>query len=283
MNQRGKIAVGGVTAIVLIGIIYLIFFAGIESTDDAQVGGHVAILSTKVPGLVTEVLIDENYRVHKGDILAKIDPRDYVNARDQLRSELASAEAKFVRAQKDFKRNQNLVKEHAIPDQEMDASQSQFDEMKAKVESIRAQLNQAELNLEFTNIRAPDDGTIGKKSVEPGMVVSTTQPLMSFVAAHDPWVTANFKETQVRKMRLGDRVKVSIDSIGGREFEGKIESFSPGTGSTFALIPPDNATGNFTKIVQRVPVRVRLTAESMKGFENRIVPGLSADVKVYVQ
>ena len=283
MNQRGKIAVGVLAGVVLVGLIYLVFFAGVESTDDAQVGGHVAILSTKVPGLVTQVLIDENYKVHKGDVLAEIDPRDYINARDQLKSELASAEAKFVRAQKDFKRDQNLVKEHAIPIQEMDASQSQFDEAKAKVESIRAQLNQAELNLEFTNIRAPDDGTIGKKSVEPGMVVSTTQPLMSFVAAHDPWVTANFKETQVRKMRLGDRVRVSIDSIGGKEFEGRIESFSPGTGSTFALIPPDNATGNFTKIVQRLPVRVHLSPESMKGFEERIVPGLSADVKVYVQ
>jgi membrane fusion protein (multidrug efflux system) len=283
MNKRAKLIGAGLGATVVIGVVYLLFFAGTESTDDAQVGGHVAILSAKVPGLITEVLVDENYKVKKGDVLAKIDQRDYLNVRDQLQSELTSAEARYLQAQKDFKRNHNLLKEHAIPDQEMDASQSQYDEMKAKVEGIRSQLKQAELNLDFTSIRAPADGTIGKKAAEPGMVVSTTQPLMSFVSAHDAWVTANFKETQVRNMRISNRVKISIDSIGGKEFEGTIESFSPATGSTFALIPPDNATGNFTKIVQRVPVRVRFNPQSMQGYEERIVPGLSADVKVYLR
>lgn len=283
MSQKIKIALGGAVVAAVITIIYFVFFAGMEGTDDAQVGGHMAILSTKVPGLVQEVLIDENYKVKKGDILVRIDKRDYINVRDQLQSELASAQAKFRQAQKDFARAQNLVKEKAIPAQEMDAAQSLYDDLKSKASAIESQLKQAELNIEYTDVRAPEDGTIGKKSVEPGMVVSTTQPLMFFVSSQTPWVTANFKETQVRHMKIGDHAKISIDSIGGKSFEGQIESFSPGTGATFALIPPDNATGNFTKIVQRVPVRVRLTAESTKGFEDRIVPGLSADVTVYVK
>lgn len=283
MKTKSKIIIAGVIFAAAVIVAYNVLFAGVESTDDAQVGGHVAVLSAKVPGLVTEVLIDENYKVRKGDVLVKIDQRDYINAREQLRSELASAEAMFAQSQKDFNRDKNLLKEKAIPPQEMEAAQSKFDDLKSRTEAIRSQFKQAELNLEFTEIKAPDDGTIGKKSVEPGMVVTLTQPLMAFVSNRTPWITANFKETQVRHMRVGDRAKISIDSIGEKEFEGVIESFSPATGSTFALIPPDNATGNFTKIVQRLPVRVRLTPESIKGFEERILPGLSSDVKVYIR
>lgn len=283
MSKRKRIFAGVGFAVVIALGLYFILFAGVESTDDAQVGAHVTLLSSKVPGLITDVLIDENFKVHKGDVLAKIDERDYINARNELSSELDSAQAKLTQVQKNFRRNQNLLKDRAIPQEEMDAAQSQFDEAKARVDAIQSKLAQAELNLEFTKLRAPDDGTIGKKSAEPGMVVSTTQPLMSFVSSRDPWITANFKETQVRRMKIGDRAAISIDSIGGKEFEGTIESFSPGTGSTFALIPPDNATGNFTKIVQRLPVRIKLVRESIKGFEDRIVPGLSADVKVYLR
>lgn len=131
-------------------------------------------------------------------------------------------------------------------------------------------------------LRAPEDGTIGKKSVEAGMVVAPGEPLLSFVDAATPWVDANFKETQLRKIRPGQRARVEIDSIGGRQFEAVVDSIAPGTGSTFALIPPENATGNFTKIVQRVPVRLRFLVDSIKGYEDRIVPGLSAEAKIIV-
>jgi membrane fusion protein (multidrug efflux system) len=115
------------------------------------------------------------------------------------------------------------------------------------------------------------------------MVVSAGEPLLSFVDSRAPWLVANFKETQLRKMRVGQKAEIEVDSIEGKVFEGEVESFSPGTGATFALIPPDNATGNFTKIVQRLPVRIRFDEASIKGYEDRLAPGLSAEVKVYIK
>ena len=136
------------------------------------------------------------------------------------------------------------------------------------------------MNLSFTELRAPADGIVGKKLVEAGMVVAPGQPLLSFVDSRAPWVVANFKETQLKKMNVGQKCEIKIDSIGGKKFEGQIESFAPGTGATFALIPPENATGNFTKIVQRVPVRIHFTPSSIQGYEDRIVSGLSVEAKV---
>jgi membrane fusion protein (multidrug efflux system) len=175
-----------------------------------------------------------------------------------------------------------LFAERAIPEQERDNDYTRLKELQNKREALRAQIAQAELNLAFTEIRAPADGTVGKKLVEAGMVVSPGQPLLSFVDSQTPWVVANFKETQLKKMKIGQKCEITIDSIGGKTFVGAIESFAPGSGATFALIPPDNATGNFTKIVQRVPVRIRFLAESIRGYEDRIVPGLSSEATVHL-
>lgn len=281
--SKVHVSIAAAVAVLVAGAVYFKCFAGIESTDDAQVAGHVAILSAKVPGMVAQVLIEENQKAKKGDVLVRLDVRDFENTKAQLSSELSSTEAKLIQARKNFVRSQNLFANKAIPAQELEVAQSQFDELKAKANAIRTQLKQSELNLEFAEIRAPEDGTIGKKSVEPGMVVSTTQPLMAFVASREKWITANFKETQLRRMKVGDKVALSIDSIEGGKFSGEVESLAPGTGAMFALIPPDNATGNYTKIVQRLPVRIKLDPKSIRGFEERIVPGLSADVNVYLQ
>jgi len=278
-QKRNALVIGGI-AVLAIAAGWIIMGLRYEDTDNAYTAAHMATLSPKVAGLVTEVLVEENYKVKKDQVLVRIDQRDYVNALNSLKGNLGSVEASLVLAEKDYKRSTKLLSQKAIPEQDKDNDFARLKDLQNKKEALKAQLAQAELNLSFTEVRAPADGTIGKKLIEPGMVVNPGQPLLAFVDSQAPWVVANFKETQLKKMKIGQTVKVAIDSIGGKEFEGSIESFSPGSGATFALIPPDNATGNFTKIVQRVPVRIRFESESIKGYEDRIVPGLSAEASV---
>jgi membrane fusion protein (multidrug efflux system) len=277
-KKKLMIAAAGIAVVGAVG--FWISTLRYEDTDNAYTAAHVATLSPKVGGLITAVLVEENYKVKKDQLLARIDPRDYQNALASLRADLGAVNASIGLAEKDSRRSSMLFSQQAVTEQDRDNDATRLQELKNKKEGLEAQIAQAILNLGFTELRAPSDGTIGKKLVEPGMVVSPGQPLLSFVDAQAPWVVANFKETQLKKMRMGQKVEVAIDSIGGKTFEGVIESFAPGSGATFALIPPDNATGNFTKIVQRVPVRIRFSPESIRGFEGRIVPGLSAEASV---
>jgi membrane fusion protein (multidrug efflux system) len=161
---------------------------------------------------------------------------------------------------------------HALSPQDLDAARS-------TVAVDMAQLKLAQLQIEYSTIRAPADGTIGRKNVEVGNRVSSGQTLM-VVVEPTLWVVANFKETQLARMRKGQPAKVTIDAIPGKVFTGKVDSFSPATGNAFALLPADNSTGNFTKIVQRVPVKITLDPASTKGYEERIRAGESAVVKV---
>jgi membrane fusion protein (multidrug efflux system) len=153
---------------------------------------------------------------------------------------------------------------------------------KARRETSAATLANAELQLSYNTIVAPVAGRLGKRGVEVGQRVSPGQALLGLVG-EDSWIIANFKEGQLSKMRTGQPVTLTVDAIKGHKFIGRVDSFSAGTGAKFALLPPDNATGNFTKIVQRVPVKIVLNAESMRGYEIRLRPGLSADVEVSVK
>lgn len=281
-DKKSKI-IAGIGAAVLLGGGFLIWSSRYEDTDNAYTAAHVATLSPKVAGMVTEVLVEENYHVKKDQVLVRIDRRDYENAINSLKAERGSVDASLALAKKDFKRSTMLYSEKAVPEQQRDDDATKVQQLEKKADALDAQIAQAVLNLGFTEIRAPSDGTVGKKLIEPGMMVNPGQPLLSFVDSQAPWVVANFKETQLRKMQIGQKAEIEIDSIGGKVFEGEIESFSPGTGATFALIPPDNATGNFTKIVQRLPVRIRFSPESIRGYEDRLVPGLSAEATIYLK
>jgi membrane fusion protein (multidrug efflux system) len=280
-TKQSRALIGASLALAL-GAVYWASTLGKEDTDNAYTAAHVATLSPKVNGLVTEVLVEENYKVKKDQVLIRIDQRDYRNALDSLNAQLGGVQASLILAEKDQRRSSMLFQEKAVTEQDRDNDATKVQELQKKRDALRAQIAQAQLNLDFTEIKAPSDGTIGKKLVEPGMVISAGQPLLSFVDSQAPWVVANFKETQLKKMRIGQKCEIEIDSIGGKTFDGVIESFSPGTGATFALIPPDNATGNFTKIVQRLPVRIRFVPSSIRGFEDRIVPGLSAEATVFL-
>ena len=236
-----------------------------EETDDAYVTGHLHNVSSRITGVVTDVLVDDNQRVKSGDVLVKLDPSDYAAL-------TLAAKANFKKAQSDVDREEPLVTVHAFSEQDVEAARSTRD-------VNLAEMTLAQLQVDYATIRAPSDGYVGRKNVEVGNRLSPGETLM-VVVQPDVWVVANFKETQLANMRLGQPVSISIDSIPGRVFKGTVNSFSPATGNEFALLPADNSTGNFTKIVQRVPVKIVFDPESVRGYEARIRAGESAVVKV---
>jgi len=165
--------------------------------------------------------------------------------------------------------------------EQVTASRARADAADAKVRQNKAMVKQAELNLEYATVRAPVKGIVSRKSVETGQVIQPGQPLMTIIPLDRVWVTANFKETQLASMRPGQRVKIEVDAYGGREFSGKVESLAAATGSRFSLLPPDNATGNYVKVVQRVPVRILL--DEGQDPEQLLRPGMSVVPTVYTR
>lgn len=164
----------------------------------------------------------------------------------------------------------------------VDVAEAEIRVAKASSEAQAAALREAERQYADTRIVAPADGLVGNRNIETGNRVQNGQPVFALVE-DGYWVVANFKETQLKSMKPGQAVEIEVDALGGRTFQGHIDSISPSTGAQFALLPPDNATGNFTKVVQRVPVKIVFEGESLKGFEDSLRPGLSTVVKVKVK
>ncbi len=285
-----------IMGIVLLGLVSLgvrkwLYGLSHVSTDNAQVDGHIIPILPKVGGFVTEVRVDDNRQVKSGDTLIVLDDRDYrvrlaqaqadlgvalaaVSNRarvGQAEAQVAQAQANAVKAQADLDRLKPLAAEDIVSKQQLDAAeaaaraadaslaaaQAALVGADARVAAARAARDQAALNLSYTRITAPSGGVVSKKSVEVGQLVQAGQPLMSLVPLEDVWLTANLKETEVENVKPGDPVDFTVDAYPGIHFRGHVESLSPATGARFSLLPPDNATGNFTKVVQRLPVRVR--------------------------
>jgi membrane fusion protein (multidrug efflux system) len=253
-----------VVIILIVGGFYLSYALSHEETDDAYLTGYVHQVSSRVTGNVTVLNIVDNQYVVAGQILVQLDPRDYL-------VQVAKAQANYNQAKADFDRVDALKDDVAI-------SKQDYDQTKTNMEVARASLNDAHDQLSYCTIVAPTDGYIGNRTVNLGDRVTVGGTMMDVV--QDIWVLANYKETQLGKMKKNQRVKINVDAIPDHEFSGHIDSFSPGTGATFALLPPDNATGNFTKIVQRVPVKILFEPDSIKDFRARLLPGLSVETYV---
>jgi membrane fusion protein (multidrug efflux system) len=370
-----------------------------ESTDDAQIDGHINAISGRISGNVVEIRAEDEQVVKAGDVLVRIDPRDYevavakaeadlrdaeaalessridipitatntasqlktanstradasafvlgsqrqLNAaRDRLESAQAlvrDAEANLKKTTDDVARYKLLVDKNEIPRQQYDtavaladSAQATLDARKAAVREAeqniavaqtaidqanqripqadasiesamtapkqvavsearaksavaqvaqkKALLDQARLNLSYCTIVAPVNGIVGKKTVELGQNISPGEQLMAVVPLDDIWVTANFKETQLDRMNPGQRVRFSVDAS-GKEYTGKVEAVGGASGSRFSLLPPENATGNYVKVVQRIPVRINL--DPGQNDDHRLRPGMSVDPKVYLQ
>jgi membrane fusion protein (multidrug efflux system) len=190
-----------------------------------------------------------------------------VSRLEQAKASVQTARAQLIQAQGQKKLAQASSVQTAV-------NQRQFTTTLASVTKAQAALKEARLNLSYVNLTAPTSGRVGKKSVEVGQRIEPGQPLMTIVS-DELWVVANFKETQLKKMNPGQKVDMTIDSFPTHVFEGRVQSFSPGSGASFAVLPSDNATGNFTKIVQRIPVKIIFDKASLKGYENKLAPGMS--------
>lgn len=300
-----------------------------EETDDAQIETLISPVIPRVSGYIKEVRVKDNQMVHKGDTLVILDDRDFKVKVAEIEATLASAQSSASvagagipvvnanvisaesnvntvdaqieaakvnvwRANQDFARYENLIKDHTITQQQYEqamatkqTAERQLDVLKAQKQSAarqtaaisqqknvsagqvsvanatikqrEAELAAANLNLSYTVIIAPADGQISRVNLQPGQLLQAGQALFNVVPVGVKWVVANFKETQLNKMKLGQKVMIKVDAFPDHEFEAKLASFSPATGSKFSLLPADNASGNFVKVVQRVPVRIEFT------------------------
>jgi membrane fusion protein (multidrug efflux system) len=274
-----------------------------ESTDDAYMSGDVTPLSAKVSGYIEIVAVGDYQRVRKGDLIVQIEDSDYRAALEQAEAGLAAAQATLANL---AKRQRDLVKtfsgtpqllEQADDNQKRTTAQlqlndAQLDQQKAQlasldvqekqlaaqVEAARAQVKLARNNLDYTRIVSPADGLVGQRQVRAGQFVNIGTQVIAVVPLPNIWVTANFKETQMTNVREGNPATVTVDAFPDLRLTGRVDSWSPGTGSTFALLPPDNATGNFTKVVQRVPVKIVLDPNPALGVLVR--PGMSVEATV---
>ena len=294
----------------------------IESTDDAYVKADYTTVAPKVSGYVAEVLVGDNDAVKAGQLLAKIDDRDYQAALSQAKSDVKAATAAITNldaqielqqsiigqakatidasqatldfARSDAARSQRLISNGAGTQSRAEQSQSLRDQAQAALQRDRAALvaaekkipvlqtqreeavaqrdraaaaqRQAELNLSYTQIVAPVGGTIGARTIRVGQFVTSGTQLMAVVPLHSVYVVANFKETQLTHVRAHQPVEVKVDSFPDVEIKGHVDSISPASGLEFSLLPPDNATGNFTKIVQRIPVKIVIDDEGISGL-----------------
>jgi len=255
-----------------------------EESDNAQIAGDIYPVSPRVPGNVLDVMVDSNQMVKAGDTLLTIDQSDYLVKRDMAEAQLlraraavSAAKAEIVAAganqtklNADLRRSRNLQKQDVISRAELDAvtagatastaqhsaAGDQYKAALAQEKLAEAELKNAELMLSWTTVTAPADGQVAKKNVQPGQFVSPGQQLIAIVGSSELWVVANFKETQLEHMRPGQPVIIKVDAFPGKELKGHIDSISAGTGAQFALLPPDNASGNFVKVAQRVPVKI---------------------------
>jgi membrane fusion protein (multidrug efflux system) len=262
---RGALLAVGLTALVA-ALTWYVEGLGWEGTDDAFVEGHVLEISAKISNQVRTVLIDDNQLVKKGDLLVKIDDRDY-------RVQFDEAQANEEKAKNDFERVKELLPNNAISRQDYDAA-------KAALDVASARLAQAKLNLEYTEIRAPEDGKVTRKNVEPGDYLEVGQTLCAIVPQHF-WVLANYKETQLADMRVGQKAIVWVDGLPGRKFAAHVDSLQSGTGSRFSLLPPENATGNYVKVVQRIPVKI--VFDEPADVVALLAPGMSVQPEVRVK
>lgn len=252
------------------------------STDNAQIQANTVILTARVSGFVTKVNVEEGQKVKAGEVLLEIDSKDYQSRTNQSENELGSITARLHDAELNYKRIQNLFEAGAVSQQQRDSALATYQEISRKGKALENQVDLSKNGLNDTIIRAPSDGIIARRTAEVGMLANPGTPLLGFVSSQSRWVVANFKETDLKRLKVGQPVKISVDAISHKNYEGTVETFYPSTGAIFALLPPDNATGNFTKVVQRVPTRIKLSNLSEED-RDLLKAGLSVivDVKVH--
>ncbi len=269
-----------------IGVAGGVLFYGYHSymfvtTNNASIEAKTTLLSSQVSGIIETVSANDNQEVKKDQVLATLKTVDYKNALALTKAEYASLAAQQRSAEASYKRSLDLFKGGAETKERLDTAEAQYRSLTEKLKAAAATVKESEENVSHTEIKAPADGIIAKKSFEVGMTVNPGQPLVGFVIGEDRWVVANFKETELSGIKAGKKARITVDALSGRSFEGIVDSISPSTGAAFSLLPPDNAVGNFTKVVQRVPVKIKLI--HLTPADVRLLQaGLSAEVSIKV-
>jgi membrane fusion protein (multidrug efflux system) len=287
-SKRGRrriIIVGAIvlSIIIVAGAIYYWHSTFYVSTDDAYIQGHPVNVGARVSGNIVHIHVTDNQRVQEGDLLVEIDPCDYAISvakaeaamqaaqadEQQASADIEAAKADLARQQQDLHRYEELAKQDAVAKQDLDhtraaartaaatlkASEKRLAAVRAQFVQARAAADQARLQLSYTKVSAAKAGRITNKRIEVGGFISVGQGLLAIVT-DDLYVTANFKETQLAHMRPGQPATIKVDAYPGIVLNGRVDSIQAGTGAAFSLFPPENATGNFVKIVQRVPVKI---------------------------
>jgi membrane fusion protein (multidrug efflux system) len=281
-NRKKALTIFGavVATGLLAGIVYNSYRTTHISTDDAFIEGNVYTIAARVSGTVRSVKVADNQPVKRGDILVELDPADYRSRSAAARASLELQRANLRYAERERKRAESLYAKDVSSAERLDKAVSAHEIALAQVKLAEEQLNQAELNLSYATITAPGDGYVTRKSVQTGNQVQTGQPLMAVVALDDLWVIANYKETQMGRIRAGQAVRITVDSYPGRKFQGTVDSIMAGTGVSFSLFPAENATGNYVKVVQRIPVKIRFAegtdADQMLRIGMSVVPTVLA-------
>lgn len=329
------VAIGGAALVAVLGVDAPYTRRTDPETDNAFVDGDRRPLGARVPGYIRRVPVDDNQVVHRGDLVAEVEPDDYQAARDQAAAEVSAAEAAIaalrdkrrvaeqgveqarsavegvsadlVRTAPELQRQRTLQPtdvgvrrsvETAEADQrrtvatlaqrkaELEAAWRQLDVLDAQTAQAEAQLagrqaalRLAEIDLRWTRVDAPVDGTLGVRAVHPGSLAATGTEVDSIVPLDTVWVTANFTERQITGIRPGQAAEVRVEAFRTTPIRGRVLGLSPATGAQFSPVPPDNTTGNFTKVVQRVPVKIGLDLPG-SGLEGKLRPGMSATARV---
>lgn len=235
------------------------------TTENAYVEANILSVNSRMMGYVREVFVEENQVVKKGDRLLKLDDSD-------TKIELSFKQAKLKKAEADFKRASAMWKQKGLSD-------SDFELAEATVIGHRADHEGSKLKLSFTEVVAPVDGVVAKRSAQPGQFVQPGQSLFVVVPTETLWVRANFKESQVRYLKPGQRVEIEVDAYPDRVWHGKVDFIYPSTVASLSLLPPENTTGNFTKVVQRFAVRIAVEASADE--KHHLRPGMSVVPKVF--
>jgi membrane fusion protein (multidrug efflux system) len=228
------------------------------STDDAYVNANVLQMAPQITGQVHKLKVINNQYVQKDTVLFTIDPSLYIVAVQEAQAQLDADVAKMQIAALTAKRNKELVVQNAVSQQESDIATANFNSAYAQVDLSKARLAQAQLKLSYTTITAPTNGWVSNVSLREDDIVAKDIPLFAFISDTEFWIDANFKETELRYVQLGQEAVIENDVYPGKKFKGIVESISGASGNAFSLLPPQNATGNWVKITQRVPVRVRV-------------------------
>jgi len=261
-GQSKKKAFLIVGLVVAIGLTFGYFYSAYRkthvSTDDAFIEGNIHTIAARIDGNVRTVTVTDNQHVKRGDLLVELDPADYRSRAEAARASLELQRATLRLAEIELKRARTLYEQDANSAERYDKAVSAREIALAQVKLAEEQLRQAELNLGYTRVLAPADGYVTRKSVQTGNQVKTGQPLMAVVDLDGLYVVANYKETELERIRQGQEARITVDAYPGRTFSGRVDSIMAGTGVSFSLFPAENATGNYVKIVQRIPVKIVL-------------------------